>query len=331
MFIHCCGYVLALSSFWLAYRLLAALNILSPLSRLPAAHWSAHNSSRWLRQACTDVGELKTLYNAHHTHGSIVRIAPNEVSVISEEGLRKIYVGGLDKSDWYEQVFRVYGKPNLVCTLDHKTHAAVRRMIAGSYAKSYLQHAGGLRALSTRIIRDRLFPELGQLANSGTGTNVMELFECMAMDFVTGHLFGNSISTDLLGDKNNRERYFEEWQRASGSAAVARRPLTEALILERSRAAIDEYEGDTDGQQDRQPVVVKLYRGMHEHAKRTGLDASEVITQCASEMVDHVIATQETVSITWTYIFYRLSQRPALQESLRAQLQRLYATGTGDG
>lgn len=330
MFSHLGVLALGLLLLWLIHYVLVASHILSPLSRLPAAHWSAHISSRWLRQACAQDGELNTLYTAHRKSGPIIRLAPGEVSVVSQEGLRKVYVGGLDKSSWYEQTFRVYGMPNLVCTLDHKTHSSVRRLIAGSYTKTYLQHAEDLRALSHRIVLERLLPDLSKRASSASDTNVMELFECMAVDFATGHLFGNTVGTDLLVSEDHRRPYVDEWRRVGGSSADAGRPLTEALILEKCRLASRICEEDQCRQEEQETVFAKLLRGLCDKAEQGGLNASEVITRCASEVADHVIASQETVSIIWTYIFYRLSQHPDVQELLRAELRSLESFNSSD-
>ena len=106
---------------WLAACLLLRTGILSPLLKVPAPHWSCHISALWFGHACASKGELKTLYASHQRLGPIVRLAPNEVSIVSEEGLKKVYTAGLDKSDWYKKIFPVYGVQNLVCTLDHAT------------------------------------------------------------------------------------------------------------------------------------------------------------------------------------------------------------------
>ena len=310
-------------SAWLAYRSLVASAYSLRSFKLPAAHWSCHLSTRWFDRKCTTVGELKTLYAVHARLGPIVRLGSNEVSVVSQEGLKTIYAGGLDKSDWYEQTFRVYGVQNLVCTLDHKTHSAVRKMIAGLYTKSYLQHSEDLARLSKRIISDRLLSNLSRCGQVAQGMDVVKLFECVGVDFITGHIFGNTAGTDFLGDQVSQDRYFGEWNKLRESPHLTDKPVTESLYMGMCEAAISSSKESMAGQESRPNVVAKMYKEMSSKAQHWNMTEGEVITRCASEMVDHIIATQETNTITWTYILYRLSQRPELQRMLRAELSTL--------
>jgi len=319
--------VLGSTSIWFVYHLLDSLDLWSPLSRLPAAHWSVRITSRWFKRACASNGELKTLHATHQVLGPIVRIGPREVSVVSEEGLAKVYTSGLDKSEWYAQAFPIYGMPNLVSTLSHKTHASMRRMIAGSYGRSHLQHAEQLQAISARIIQDGLLPNLHRRVQSAEPTNVMELSECLAMDFITGHIFGDTAGTDFLNENSHCKPYIYEWRRASGS--FAKRPLTEALVLEKCRMVISNYECSRDKREYQRSVVIQLYKGLSDYAEQGRLNTTEVIPRCASEMADHVIATLATVPVILTYLFYQLCRRGELQDSLRAELRTLTSPAVG--
>ena len=74
-----------------------------------------------------------------------------------------------------------------------------------------------------------------------------------------------------------------------------------------------------------QPLVVaKMYAEMSAHAEKVGVPSEDVMERCASEMLDHVIATQETQAISWTYILHRLSSNPQIQDELRVELQTLH-------
>ena len=106
----------------LLYRYILFPAFPSPLAKLPLAHPLCAISATWLWCQSARGRELRSLYTAHKRHGPIVRLAPSEVSVVSQEGLRQVYVRGLDKDVWYQQAFYNYGVQNLVSTLDHKTH-----------------------------------------------------------------------------------------------------------------------------------------------------------------------------------------------------------------
>ncbi|KAK3629229.1 hypothetical protein LTR56_005105 [Elasticomyces elasticus] len=295
---------------WLIYKLVVTPAFLSPLFKLPAAHWSSHLSTRWFDRECATAGELKTLYATHQRLGPIVQLGPNEVSVVSEEGLKKVYTAGLDKSNWYDS-FRVYGVQNLVCTLDHKTHSAVRKTIAGLYTKSHLQHSEGLDGLSRRVVVDGLLPSISRDGCGVDGMDVVKLFECVGVDFISGYVFGAAIGTDFLNDQPGRDRYFGEWERLRETPGLTEQPIMEALFMDMCKAAVAS---------GKDSVAAKMHHELSSKALQWNLSEEEVMTRCASEMVDHIIATQETNTVTLTYILYRLSQHPELQEQLRNEL-----------
>ncbi|KAK3638425.1 hypothetical protein LTR56_013065 [Elasticomyces elasticus] len=301
---------ISITLIWLIYKLVITPAFFSPLSKLPAAHWSSHLSARWFDRKCATAGELKTLYATHQRLGPIVRLGPNEVSVVSEEGLKKVYTAGLDKSNWYDS-FRVYGVQNLVCTLDHKTHSAVRKTIAGLYSKSFLQHSEALDGLSERIVVVGLLPSISRGGCGMQGMDVVKLFECVGVDFITGYVFGATIGTDFLNDQTGRDRYFDEWERLRETPGLTEKPITESLFMDMCKAAV------TSGKAS---VAAKMHQELSSKAMQWNLSEEKIMTRCASEMVDHIIATQETNTVTLTYILYRLSQHPEYQEQLRDEL-----------
>lgn len=90
------------------YRFVLRPALFSPLARIPNAHWSCSLSSYWILRARKHGKENRTLFNAHLRYGSVVRVAPNTLSVDGVDAMRAIYQGGYEKSDWY-RVFDNYG------------------------------------------------------------------------------------------------------------------------------------------------------------------------------------------------------------------------------
>ncbi|KAK4903068.1 hypothetical protein LTR49_026876 [Elasticomyces elasticus] len=271
---------------WLVYKMLITPAYLSPLSNLPVPHWLCHLSSRWFDRKCAAVGELKTLHAAHQRLGPIARLGPNEVSVVSEEGLKKVYTSGLDKSDWYSQTFRVYGAQNLVCTLDHETHLAVRKTIAGMYAKSHLQHSSDLDGLSKQILIDGFLPSIRRDGRGTHGMDIMKLFECVGVDFITGYVFGATVGTDFLHDQPSRDRYFGEWNRLRKTPGLTEKPVTESLCMDMCKTAIITGK-DSEARQERHgPVAVKMHQGLSSKALQWGLPEDEVrVIQASTHLV----------------------------------------------
>lgn len=308
---------------WLIYSYVIYPSLVSSLARLPAAHPSSAFSPIWFQRQRSRKRELKTLYAAHERHGPIVRLGPSEVSVVSQDGLKHVYMAGLDKTAWYQQTFYNYGAQNLVSTLDHQTHSAVRRMVAPLYTKSYLQRSPDMDQLSKRLVSHKLLPLLEDYGRESQKVNVVKLFEWTGVDFISAYIWGTANSTDFLEDKASRERYFGEWDKARGSPDLQDKPITDSLYMEMSRAAIALSEEEETCGGTRPVVMSKMYEEMSSKSKEWQMSETEIVTRCVSEMVDHVIATQETNTITWTYILYRLSQHPELQDELRHELSTL--------
>lgn len=90
------------------YRLVIFPAFISPLSKVPAAHWSASISPLWILWIRFRVTENRTLHAAHEKLGSVIRVGPSELSVNDLDGLRTVYAGGFEKGQWYS-IFDNYG------------------------------------------------------------------------------------------------------------------------------------------------------------------------------------------------------------------------------
>ena len=107
-------YILALVGISLVlyffYRCLLHPALLSPLSKIPDAHWSSPFSSVWILWKRYDGAENKAIHAAHEKYGPIIRLGPNDISVnCVEGGIKTIYTGGFEKPDWYPNAFFNYG------------------------------------------------------------------------------------------------------------------------------------------------------------------------------------------------------------------------------
>lgn len=90
------------------YRYILYPFAVSPLTKIPSAHWSCSTSPLWILWARYMNRENKTLHEAHQKCGSVVRVGPNEVSVNNMDAVKTIYQGGYDKHEWYS-IFNNYG------------------------------------------------------------------------------------------------------------------------------------------------------------------------------------------------------------------------------
>lgn len=94
----------------LVYRGIVFPVFLSPLSRIPNAHWSAPVSSAWILWKRYKGLNNRTIHAAHERLGPAVRLAPSEISInCVDGGIKSVYTGGFEKHEWYPRVFGSYG------------------------------------------------------------------------------------------------------------------------------------------------------------------------------------------------------------------------------
>lgn len=97
-------------STYLLYKYILYPAFVSPLSKIPNAHFTAPFSPFWILWKRFRGKENFTIYAAHQQHGSLIRLGPNELSVnCVDGGIRTIYSGGFEKSVWYSNQFANYG------------------------------------------------------------------------------------------------------------------------------------------------------------------------------------------------------------------------------
>lgn len=82
---------------------------LSPLSQIPNAHFTASFSSLWILRVRSKSTENHTLLSCHQKYGPVIRVSPNEISInCVDNGIRTVYAGGFEKTDWYPKSFGNY-------------------------------------------------------------------------------------------------------------------------------------------------------------------------------------------------------------------------------
>jgi hypothetical protein len=80
------------------------------------------------------------VHRLHEIYGPVVRIAPNEVSFASVEGLKEIYSSGgsgYDKTEFYD-LFQVYGRRFVSALNEREANGDLTSLIVN---QDYVQHA----------------------------------------------------------------------------------------------------------------------------------------------------------------------------------------------
>ncbi|KAK2031483.1 cytochrome P450 family protein [Colletotrichum zoysiae] len=345
---------------WLLYHFVIHPLFLSPLSKIPVPHWSCHISPLWILYTRKTNCQNGTLHQAHRRLGPVLRIAPNELSLDGYDALKTVYQGGFEKDEWYS-IFDNYGVPCMFSTLPSKPHSLRKRMVSNVYAKSFIHASEAAGDQSRAILFGRLLPLLSASASAETlgsdGIDVFSAFLATTMDFITAYIFGLRNATDFIRDRAYRDHWLQLYlARASHAFWPQELPRLTALCAKMSwgrwkpyPAWVDdanaeiaawnkkmcEAAGLAQEQKGRdpadEPVVLRALEAGIERERLANGEASllyrTTILQkdlsVASEVMDQVLAGQETAGIALTYLAWHLSRSPALQLSLRRELLTL--------
>jgi len=310
----------------LLYKYIITPAFLSPLSRIPNAHFSAPILPLWIwseRRAGTGV---RAVYSLHQKKGPIVRLSPNELSVCTPAALRTIYMGGFEKHQWYLDAFVNYGTQNMVSMLEHKPHSVQKRMVSNLYSKSFLQNSQELQTASDYLIFHRFLPIMHSVAKNGVEMNIFDFTQAVGMDFTSAYLFGMSNGTNFMHDVEYRHHWLDQYKTFKNQLPQERADgEVERWCFSMCEAA-EAFIHSEKVQEDplaTQPVVYGRLSQSLKESSQSKPDSKSIIVTTASEMLDHLIAGHETSGITLTYLMHELSQRPSLQNRLRSELLTL--------
>ncbi|KAF1948950.1 cytochrome P450, partial [Byssothecium circinans] len=312
----------------LGYRYIIYPAFLSPLSKIPNAHFTASFCPWWMRWNRRGGREgIYSIYEAHQQKGSIVRLGPNEVSVASIDGLRKVYVGGFEKPRWYAEQFMHYQTPNLVSMVSPKEHAERRRALSHVYSKSYLLNSKDIQVISAAIIFERLLPILEARAQGGAPVDLYQVNRAVGSDFMSAYVFGIRNSTNTICDATHGQELFSKIDallRNLSSGQKVRQEV-EALGLWHCQAASLLLQQPSSPQKDlshlsTEPVVFASLQNRLPKSQRANLAINPGV---ASETLDHFMAGSEGTKTTLTFLQWELSKRLPMQARLQKELSTL--------
>jgi Cytochrome P450 len=321
--------------------------IISPLSKIPSGHPIASFLPIWIWWKRRKGYESRSIFAAHQRHGPVVRLAPNEVSVASLDGLRKIYIGGFERTEWFLQFRNYDGTPNLVTMLNAKDHATRRRIVSHLYSKSYLLGSSDFQKLSHILLFERFLPVLDNAARAGKGIDMHSLGCAAGAEFMTAYGLGSTFGLDLMrrGREDERRIYLENGKRKlmnlKGGERAAKELEEQLLQMCREaerhlksnssapkdgKSLEDEKEGKARHFGSEDPESISTYPIVYAQlinsipTKEHVANPQETILLAASELLDNTEAARVGIGITLTYAMHELSQRLALQFTLRKEL-----------
>ncbi|KAE9371833.1 cytochrome P450 [Stipitochalara longipes BDJ] len=341
--------VLALLSLAL-YLLYQYFGRLRPLNSIPNAHFTAPFSPIWLISIRYRKRENRTVWASHKRLGPVIRLAPDEISVCTLQGIKTIY-GAWDKNKWYE-AFINYEVPPLVAEIHSAPHTAHKRRMANVYSKSFLQNSSDISNFNTLILTEGVLPKIATSASNGSSLDVLRLGYAYGMDVMSAYEFGSAYGTTFLNDDEALSGFLAAFTAVKNGFFWAGRLPTMTQTLQRigvnlvPQEAMDgqaymedmcwklcsrlqtAVETDSLSHKTTKPVVYsQLYSSLEKNLEKTSLshanDLDFIRKSVASDMLDHLIAGYETSGIALAYTMYELCMHPAFQTALRAELRSL--------
>lgn len=237
---------------------------------------------------------------------------------------------------------------NMFSMIDSSSHSVRKRMISNVYSKSFLQSSSDLRELSQEIIFYRLLPIIESSAAERTPLDVLDLNLASTMDLMSAYVFGLSNSTNFLQDADSRREFFNMYHsrkpyifwRGELSSLLFFLGRFKTLLspqwIDTANQALEDWclkmcssaKSSSFGQPAKESIQKSavVYNSLSlpllsSSPKPSSAPDHDAII--ASEALDQIGAGHETSGITLTYYMHQLSQRPALQSLLRAELLTL--------
>ena len=350
------GLILVLS----VYKFILYPALLSPLAKIPNAHWTVPFSPLWIHNCRRRERETFVTHEAHQRLGPVVRLAPDVISVNSVDGgIRTVYAGGYEKGDWYKNVFNNYGLQPMFSMPEHGRHSQRRKMLSNIYAKSTLQSSPGMHAITETILKERFIPRLQELVQTGQPAEFYDILSAVTMDFVSAYVFGLKNSSNFLQRPEMNRKFFRDykarqayqfwpqdvpqftkfmysigllWMVVPKWVYKANNDIETWILSMMDKAEITVAEAEREGEKGKVedwPNVYAQLRGALLKDKATKGDDRKTSEQVqaqrleiASEMLDHTLAGFDTSSITLTFLAWELSLPSNLhwQEKLRSEL-----------
>ncbi|KAJ8116824.1 hypothetical protein OPT61_g1815 [Boeremia exigua] len=319
---------------WLIYS-----RTLHPLAKVPGPVW-ASLSRTWLMWRMYHGDYQFALLAQHKLHGSLIRIAPNELSYANPDGIRVIYRlhAPLEKTDWYHTWKGRGIKLDMFTITSEKEHAAYRRVVGGVYTLSSIlknepQIDDNVATLLDRLdgFAQRSSPvDLGLWLEMYAYENIGSVFFGKPFGFLAtstdygGYIAAVHKAMPLLSVVSMAPSYART---ALLVAAAAMPSLLRAVLAVDSirRNAVRETEEamarKTDAQ--RHDMLTRLLEIVAKTGSGSGVTHHEIM----GEMWVAVLAGADSTACALRAVVYHLLKNPSAMRKLTAEIDAAYADG----
>ncbi|KAI9688298.1 MAG: hypothetical protein M1820_010280 [Bogoriella megaspora] len=291
----------------------------------------------WLAYHDVTLKRNEKIYKWHQQYGSVVLIAPGEVSFSGVSTTREIYGsnGRHPKSKYFDHFLSYGGERATFNTLDYDSHRDKRKLTF-----AFFQSTSMYKPVVIDPIRSRVRAFLDQVANDIRNDQTLDFFSRVnlyAFDNITRLLYGPRQGSRTIENKCQERvmleglKECEVWNnllfnfplahklvkyatsRFTGNSLFlnAEDKLTDWNTCRLNTAALDPLFGADDS---------LLYR-LQEMKTKNGFPLSR--KWIAAEVLDNLNAAQTTVTVAMTYVLWNIARNPIWQKLIRQELRQL--------
>ncbi|OBR10577.1 Cytochrome P450 3A17 [Colletotrichum higginsianum IMI 349063] len=313
--------------------LVACLNFLvrgfrSPLKHVPGP-WHTRFSRLRLKAARLTGRRLHYVHSLHEKYGSIVRVAPNEISCVDLQSVARVYKigGGFDKAQWVGDYTKRLPALSLSMIVDSDEAKERRRLIQGSFTLS------SLRENWEAEIRQKIELAVAKIRSEALAgsSNTHKWWTFMAADIISKMSFGESLGLMDLGKSTMYMRAIENalpadvFQCELPFLDHLSKLVPKSLLQTFTRRLEQVRAGGRDGvetlrrQRDKTRSLFKEMVAECDKDGRPWLTDDAVTMEGAGMMV----AGTDTTAAVLTYLIWSVLQQEGLQKRLEEEVAQL--------
>ncbi|KAL5041782.1 hypothetical protein BDW71DRAFT_217423 [Aspergillus fruticulosus] len=270
----------------------------------------------------------------HEKYGSVVRVAPNELSFNTSRSWRDIYgvrkdVDPFIKSEFYSGGNFAAEALSIVSERDPESHAEMRKYLASAFSDRSLKSQEPLIVEAV----DRLIEKLGQAGQCPEGTDLVMWYNLTTFDIIGSLAFGQDFGGVESGTQHFWVSIVTKSLRLGALADCLRRfPAAGAVFQWLFSGSINKLMEENRRHQTYTMDLVKRRLASNSQRRdfltkiieaRKDADISDV--QIAAHSSDFVIAGSETTATALACMTYYILRDPAIMDRLKTEIRSAFS------
>lgn len=240
----------------------------------------------------------------------------------------------------------------LFSTIESKPHSERKRMLSHVYSKSHIQTSPELNAILDTITTN-LQDKLTFYATEGRVFDFFRLTKSFGMDATTAYLFGLGRGTNFIQESQNRNPlemfetgvsvdiicYYQTalpivvgWLEKIGIKLLPKEIPTAWQSMDNlclsmcENAKKDILNGSFDKEKGDGKSYPTVYAQLYHKLQESGVPPETLETKVAAETLDHMIAGNELIGVTLSYLVWEVSLHPEMHRRLHEEIKTCFET-----